>query len=104
MDRSERFYKIEQLLHAYPGVKEAAVVGIPHEVLGQDVAAAIVPESPGAVDVEALQAWLKDKLADYKRPRKIVFLDDLPHNPMGKVVKPDLVPIVVAKVGAATPA
>jgi long-chain acyl-CoA synthetase len=92
--------EIEDLLYAYPGVREAAVIAIPHDVLGQDVAAAIVPKAPGAVDAGALRAWLGERLADYKVPRRVLLVDALPRNAMGKVLKHELVPLFAPLPGA----
>lgn len=86
--------EIENVLHAHPAVKHAAVVGVSHDVLGEDVAAAVVlaPEPP--VTIEALQAWCRERLADNKLPRTIVIVDSLPTNQNGKVLKRELKPLL----------
>jgi acyl-CoA synthetase (AMP-forming)/AMP-acid ligase II len=82
---------IEAVLHDHPAVVEAAVVGIPHPVLGEDVAAVVVV-SPGAtVSVGELREHCAERLADYKVPRRIELADALPRNATGKVLKQDLV-------------
>lgn len=84
--------EIETVLHDHPAVKDAAVVGIDHPVLGEDVAAAVTLR-PGAVaTVEALQAWCRERLADNKVPRTLLILDQLPHNQSHKVLKRELKP------------
>ena len=64
-----------------------AVVGIPHDVLGEDIAAFVVRKPDAAVGGDELQAFCADHLADYKRPRQVTFVDELPRNATGKVMK-----------------
>lgn len=81
---------IESVLYEHPEVQEAAVAGIPHAVLGEDVGAWIV-RAPGAVATEEeLRAFCVESLADYKVPRRYTFVDELPRNATGKVVKHEL--------------
>ncbi len=82
---------IEAVLLEHPDVQEAAVVGIPHPVLGEDIAAFVVLRDGAAPDVDALLAFCADRLADYKRPRQLTFTDELPRNATGKVMKHKLV-------------
>jgi acyl-CoA synthetase (AMP-forming)/AMP-acid ligase II len=82
--------EVESALYEHPGVLEAAVVGIPHDVLGEDVGAFVVPRPGVVLDAEALRAFCAERLADYKVPRQIWFLDELPRNATGKVLKRDL--------------
>jgi acyl-CoA synthetase (AMP-forming)/AMP-acid ligase II len=86
--------EIENVLHDHPAVKDAAVVGVSHEVLGEDVAAAIVLLQGATATAEELQAFAKTKLADNKVPRTIVFFDALPLNANAKVLKRELQPIL----------
>ncbi len=81
---------VEAVLHEHPDVREAAVVGIPHEVLGEDVAAFVVLGDGVDVDAEELRAFCSQRLADYKLPRQITFVDELPRNATGKVLKQQL--------------
>jgi acyl-CoA synthetase (AMP-forming)/AMP-acid ligase II len=81
---------VEAVLHDHPAVVEAAVVGIPHHVLGEDVAAVVVLAPDATVGTEILEAHCRDRLADYKVPRRIVFTDVLPRNATGKVLKAQL--------------
>ncbi|SDZ59253.1 malonyl-CoA/methylmalonyl-CoA synthetase [Jannaschia faecimaris] len=78
--------EIEQLLNEQPGVKESAVIGVPHSDFGEGVVAVLVPEG-GAPDVEAIKADVSARLANYKRPKEYVIRDELPRNTMGKVQK-----------------
>ncbi len=82
--------EVEAVLQQHPTVLEVAVVGVPHPSLGEDVAAFVTCKDDADVSAEDLAAFRADKLADFKRPRRYEFLDALPRNAMGKVVKRDL--------------
>jgi acyl-CoA synthetase (AMP-forming)/AMP-acid ligase II len=77
--------EVEAALYEHPAVREATVAGIPHPVLGEDVAAWVVVRDDTSDD--ALRAFLLGRLADYKVPRRITVVDVLPRNESGKVVK-----------------
>ena len=79
--------EVEEALYAHPDVLEAAVVGFPHETLGEEVAALVVRRPGTTLDVDELQAWAKQRVAAYKYPRRIVFVDELPKGPTGKILK-----------------
>jgi acyl-CoA synthetase (AMP-forming)/AMP-acid ligase II len=79
--------EVESALFAHPEVADAAVAGVPHEVLGEDVAAWIVLRRADSTSVDAIRAFLLERLADYKVPRRITFVDALPRNEAGKVLK-----------------
>ncbi len=81
---------VEAVLQAHPEVVEAAVVGIPHEVLGEDVAAYIVLRPGATVSTAELQSFAGERLADYKVPRRVHYLPALPRNAGGKVLKSQL--------------
>jgi acyl-CoA synthetase (AMP-forming)/AMP-acid ligase II len=83
--------EIESALFTHPAVADAAVAGIPHPVLGEDVAAWIVLRRDHTASVESIREFLLERLADYKVPRRITFVDALPRNEGGKVVKSQLV-------------
>jgi len=78
---------VEQVLLQFDGIAEAAVAPVPHAKLGEDVAAFIVEKAGADVDPDVLTAFCAAHLADYEVPRRIVKLDALPRNPMGKVQK-----------------
>jgi long-chain acyl-CoA synthetase len=82
--------EVEAALYEHPSVIEAAVVGVAHPVLGEDVAAWVVVR--GDPPMEELRAFLLGRLADYKVPRRITVVDVLPRNESGKVVKSRLEP------------
>jgi acyl-CoA synthetase (AMP-forming)/AMP-acid ligase II len=81
---------VEHILVRHDAVAEVAVVGAPHPVLGEDVVAFVVLHADAAPDADALRDFALQHLADYKVPRRYVFVDSLPRNPTGKVVKPEL--------------
>jgi acyl-CoA synthetase (AMP-forming)/AMP-acid ligase II len=81
---------VEAVLLEHPDVQEAAVIGVPHTVLGEDVAAFVVVRADRDLDVETLLAFASERLADYKRPRQVFFVDELPRNATGKVMKHQL--------------
>jgi long-chain acyl-CoA synthetase len=84
--------EVETVLFEHDAVKDCAVIGLPHEKLGEEVAAVIVPaDGRGAQDAEALVAFLKSRLAGFKVPSKVFWqVDELPRNATGKVLKKDL--------------
>ena len=80
--------EIEETLREHPAVAECAVVGVPDLEWGERVAAAVVLNDGGALDLPSLRAWAKEFLAAYKLPSRLLVLDALPRNAMGKVTKP----------------
>ncbi len=83
--------EVEDLLADHPAVEEAAVVGVPDEEWGQRLKAFVVLRDGESADEAALKAHVKAHLASYKVPRDIAFLDELPRNATGKVLKRELV-------------
>jgi acyl-CoA synthetase (AMP-forming)/AMP-acid ligase II len=81
---------VEHALVQHDAIKEVAVVGAPHPVLGEDVVAFVVLQPEATATPEELRDFGLTQLADYKVPRQYVFVDALPRNPTGKVVKPEL--------------
>jgi acyl-CoA synthetase (AMP-forming)/AMP-acid ligase II len=82
--------EVESVLAQHPAVAEAAVVGVAHEKLGEDIHAFVMVRAGRTVTPEELRAFCADKLADYKTPRKISVIDQLPRSSMGKVMKSEL--------------
>jgi len=81
---------VETVLHDHPDVIEAAVVGVPHDVLGEDVAAVVVLGATATCTVEDLRDFCAERLADYKVPRRFELVGALPRNATGKVLKAEL--------------
>ena len=80
--------EVESVLDEVPGVKESAVIGVPHPDLGEAVVAVVVRDT--TVDAQGIAAALAGRLARFKRPKQTLFLPDLPRNTMGKVQKKTL--------------
>ena len=79
--------EIELEIDAHEGVAESAVIGLPHRDFGEAVTAVVVRGSGSHVDEAAIKATLGDKMAKFKQPKKVFFVDSLPRNAMGKVQK-----------------
>ncbi len=82
--------EVEAVLARCPGVALAAVFGLPHEVHGQEIHAAVVPAEGADLDAEAVVAHLKERVAAYKYPRVVHLVDELPIGASGKVLKREL--------------
>ena len=91
--------EIEEVLLTHPDIKEVAVVGIPDDVWGERVVAALVLQAGANLTIESLRAWSKERLASYKVAKEAIILAELPRNAMGKVSKPDLKKIIAARQG-----
>ncbi|HEX4341389.1 MAG TPA: AMP-binding protein [Polyangiaceae bacterium] len=85
--------EIEDTLREHPGVAEVAVVGVPDETWGDAVVAVLVARAghAGALDEQSVRAWAKARLTAYKVPKRVVVVDELPRNALGKVMKNELV-------------
>ena len=79
--------EIEGVCNELPGVAESAVVGVPHADFGEAVVAVVVPRAGESVDADALTRALKAKIANFKVPKAIFVVAELPRNAMGKVQK-----------------
>ncbi len=82
--------EIEEVLYEHPAVREAAVVGVPHDSLGEEVGAAIALKDGEDVDADEIRSYVKEHVASYKYPREIWFVDELPKGPTGKVLKREI--------------
>jgi malonyl-CoA/methylmalonyl-CoA synthetase len=82
--------EIEEVVREHPAIRECAIVGVPDEMWGQRVAAAIVLHPSAQLELEALRAWGKERLAPYKLPSLLRIVRDLPRNAMGKVQKSEI--------------
>jgi malonyl-CoA/methylmalonyl-CoA synthetase len=80
--------EVEEVLATHPGVAEVAVLGMPDPDFGEQVVAVVVPQAGApAPEAQVLVDWCKDRLASFKKPRRVVFAEALPRNALGKVQK-----------------
>jgi malonyl-CoA/methylmalonyl-CoA synthetase len=79
--------EVELVLDEAPGVKESAVIGVPHPDFGEAVLGVIVPEPGAAPDLDAIAAAMRPRIARFKQPKALVLVEELPRNSMGKVQK-----------------
>ena len=82
--------EIEEVLYEHPAVAEAAVIGIPHDSLGEEVGAAVALKTGATATPEELRDYVKERVAAYKYPRQVWLVDALPKGPTGKVQKRDI--------------
>jgi long-chain acyl-CoA synthetase len=82
--------EIEEVLYEHPAISEAAVVGVPDDAMGEEVGAAVVLKAEAGAD--DIRAFVKERVAAYKYPRVIWFLDELPKGPTGKILKREIKP------------
>jgi malonyl-CoA/methylmalonyl-CoA synthetase len=79
--------EVESAIDAIPGVEESAVFGLSHPDFGEGVTAAVVAKKNASLTEASIQASLKDRLAGFKQPKRVMLVDELPRNAMGKVQK-----------------
>jgi long-chain acyl-CoA synthetase len=84
--------EIEEVLHEHPDVMEAAIVGIPHDELGEEVGAAVVLKPGHQAEADDIRRFVKDRVAAYKYPRHVWFEDALPKGPTGKILRREIKP------------
>jgi len=82
--------EVEDVLYAHPAVAEAAVVGVSDSLMGEDVLAFVVTKAGAAATAGALIAFCQERLARYKCPKQVRFVDTLPKSPIGKILRKDL--------------
>jgi long-chain acyl-CoA synthetase len=82
--------EIEEVLYEHEAVQEAAVIGVPDESMGEEVAAVVVLKQGREVDEATLRDFVKGEVAGYKYPRRIHFVDELPKGPTGKILKREI--------------
>jgi len=79
--------EVEGFINELPGVAESAVVGLPHPDFGEGVVAIVVPKPGNTLDGSAIVSALKDRIANFKVPKRVFVVEALPRNTMGKVQK-----------------
>jgi long-chain acyl-CoA synthetase len=82
--------EIEEVLYAHPAVREAAVVGIPHNEFGEEVGAAVSLKAGQDASPDELREFVKQQVAAYKYPRKVWIVEELPKGPTGKILKREI--------------
>jgi long-chain acyl-CoA synthetase len=84
--------EVEEVLYEHPKIREAAVVGVPHDEWGEEIGAAVVLHEGEGLAPEEVSAYVKERIAAYKYPRLVWFIDDLPKGPTGKILKREIEP------------
>jgi long-chain acyl-CoA synthetase len=79
--------EVEAVLHSNPAVHEAAIIGVPNPQWGEMVRAIVVLKKGAQITEEELIQYSRARMASFKKPESVVFVDELPRNPMGKVLK-----------------
>ncbi|HKB46694.1 MAG TPA: long-chain fatty acid--CoA ligase, partial [Ktedonobacterales bacterium] len=79
--------EVEDVLATHPAVAEVAVLGLPDADLGEQVVAVVVPKEGTAPSADEIVAYCRERLASYKKPRRVIFVEALPRNALGKVQK-----------------
>jgi long-chain acyl-CoA synthetase len=82
--------EVEEVLYEHPKIREAAVLGVPHDQWGEEIGAAVVLHEGEELEPEEVSAYVKERIAAYKYPRLVWFLDDLPKGPTGKILKREI--------------
>jgi long-chain acyl-CoA synthetase len=92
--------ELEEVLYEHPAVREAAVLGMPHESMGEEVGAAVVLKEGEKATPDEIRDYMMGKVAAYKYPRVVWLVDELPKGPTGKVLKHEIeVPEAVTQRG-----
>ncbi|HEX6476929.1 MAG TPA: AMP-binding protein [Acidimicrobiales bacterium] len=82
--------EIEDVLYLHPDVADCAVYGVPDEGWGEALKAVVQPRAGATLSTDDVVTWCRERLADYKRPRLVTFVDELPRDPNGKIAKHQL--------------
>ena len=82
--------EIEEVIYEHPAIREVAVLGVPHDELGEEVGAAVALKDGEECSADDLREHCKEQLAAYKYPREVWFVDELPKGPTGKILKREI--------------
>jgi long-chain acyl-CoA synthetase len=84
--------EVEEVLYEHPKIREAAVLGVPHDQWGEEIGAAVVLHEGEELTPEEVSDYVKERIAAYKYPRQVWFMDELPKGPTGKILKREIDP------------
>jgi len=84
--------EVEEVLYEHPRIREAAVIGVPHDQWGEEIGAAVVLHEGEELGPDEVSAYVKERIAAYKYPRLVWFVDELPKGPTGKILKREIEP------------
>jgi long-chain acyl-CoA synthetase len=93
--------EVEEVLYEHPKIREAAVLGVPHSEWGEEIGAAVVLHDGKELSPDEVSAYVKERIAAYKYPRIVWFMDDLPKGPTGKILKREIEAPAPAEPGTA---
>ncbi|WP_338752471.1 acyl-CoA synthetase [Janibacter alittae] len=82
--------EVEQVLYGHPDVVEVAVIGVLDETWGETVAAVVVRAADSSLTADGLREWARERISHFKAPRRVAFVDELPRNATGKILKREL--------------
>ena len=82
--------EVEEVLYEHPKIREAAVLGVPHDQWGEEIGAAVVLHDGDELSPQEVSEYVKERIAAYKYPRLVWFMDDLPKGPTGKILKREI--------------
>jgi fatty-acyl-CoA synthase len=89
--------EVEQVLVAHPSVHDCAVIGLPDNDYGEKVVAVVVIDGDALLDEEEVKGFVRARLAGFKTPRQVVFVEELPKTPAGKIKKHEVKKAIVAE-------
>ena len=92
--------EVEEVLYEHPKIREAAVIGVPHDEWGEEIGAAVVLHEGEELAPEEVGAYVKERIAAYKYPRIVWFMDELPKGPTGKILKREIETPAASEAGA----
>jgi acyl-CoA synthetase (AMP-forming)/AMP-acid ligase II len=79
--------EVERVIYEHPAVSQCAVIGVPHDRWGEETKAFVVLRQGQEVSEDEIIRFCKESLASYKKPKSVEFVDELPRNPQGKILK-----------------